>query len=149
MMSRRSTSFLAALAALVALAGCGADNTLSTLDSSIDAAPPSAPTNIREETRGALTVLAWDASPDADVAGYDIYMYLPDPAREASYVRINTTTIDGDEFVVTGASNGQSWYRVKAVDQAGNRSASSGAAFIAGIESTGGSEPSEEPPVVR
>ncbi|MEO6463762.1 MAG: hypothetical protein ABIP29_11865 [Candidatus Eisenbacteria bacterium] len=148
MMSRRTLSFPAALVALVALAGCGTDNTLSG-PASTDSAPPSAPTNIREVERGALAVLAWDASPDADVVGYDVYMYSPDPAREASYVRVNASTVVGEEFVVTTGASHNAWYRVKAVDQSGNRSSSSGAAYINGIEAVGGQEPTDDVPIVR
>lgn len=148
MMSCRTLSFPAALVALVALAGCGTDNTLSGLDST-DSAPPSTPTNIREEERGALAVLAWDASPDADVVGYDVYMYSPDPAREAAYVRVNASTIAGEEFVVTTGASNNAWYRVKAVDRSGNRSSSSGAAYINGIDPIGGQEPTHDLPIVR
>ncbi len=149
MMSRRSTSFPAALVALVALAGCGTNNTLSGPGSPVDSAPPSAPTNIRAEARGALSILAWDASPDADVVGYAIYMYSPDPAREAAYVLINAATIAGDEFVVTTGADVNAWYRVKAVDQSGNRSSSSGAAYVTGIVPMSGQEPADDLPIVR
>lgn len=147
MKSRRALAFPAALVALVALAGCGTDNTLSG-PAPTDSAPPSAPTNIREVERGAISVLAWDASPDADVVGYDVYMYAPDPAREAAYVRVNASTIVGEEYVVMGAS-AESWYRVKAVDQSGNRSSSSGAAYIESVDHIGGDTPTDDAPVLR
>ena len=147
MISRRTLAFPSALVALVALAGCGTDNTLSG-PASTDSAPPSAPTNIREVERGAITVLAWDASTDADVVGYDVYMYSPDPARETAYVRVNASTIVNEEFAVTGAS-ASSWYRVKAVDQSGNHSSSSSAAYIDSTEPIGGGTPSEDLPVLR
>jgi hypothetical protein len=150
MMSRRTMSLPASLVALVALAGCGAENTLSSLDQTLDSAPPSAPTNIRQETRGAISVLAWDESTDADVVGYDVYVYSPDPARESAYVRINAATIEGDEFVVSTSGTLNAWYRVKAVDQSGNRSASSGAAYVEGETSIAGGLPNtDELPVAR
>ncbi|MBC7896723.1 MAG: hypothetical protein H7066_15000 [Cytophagaceae bacterium] len=144
---RRTLAFPVALVALVALAGCGTDNTLSG-PAPTDSAPPSAPTNIREVERGAISVLAWDASPDADVVGYDVYMYSPDPAREAAYVRVNASTVVGEEFAISGPS-ATSWYRVKAVDQSGNRSSSSGAAYIDSIEPIGGDTPTDELPILR
>ena len=150
MMSRRTVSLHATLVALVALAGCSAENTLSSLDQGIDSAPPSAPTNIRDEDRGAISVLAWDASTDADVVGYDVYMYSPDPARESAYIRVNAATITGTEFTVTTDATLNAWYRVKAVDQSGNRSASSGAAWVDGmVPATGTGEPSDDLPIVR
>lgn len=149
MMPRR-TAFFAALFTLVALTGCGTDNTLSGLDDSTDAAPPSAPSNVREVNRGSESLLAWDASPDADVVGYDVYVYMPDPAREAAYVKLNSSTITDEEFSVTNSGTLESWYRVKAVDQTGNRSSSSNAAYIDGGYPTGGQEPGgDELPVVR
>ena len=149
MMSRRTVSLHATLVALVALAGCSAENTLSSLDQSIDSAPPSAPTNIRDEDRGAISVLAWDASTDADVVGYDVYMYSPDPARESAYIKVNAATVTDTEFSISTQSSVNAWYRVKAVDQAGNRSASSGAAWVDGIPTAGGGLPIEDLPVVR
>ena len=148
MMSRRPTLFVA-LAALVALAGCGTDNTVSSLNQA-DSAPPSAPTNIRQETRGAISVLAWDASPDADVVGYDVLVYSPDPSRENAYVKVNVAAVPGEEFNVTIDGTPNAWYRVKAVDQAGNRSASSSSAYIAGEgQPSGGMDPLDDRPVVR
>lgn len=138
MKSGRTTSFAVALVTLVAVAGCGSDNTLSTTNPGYDAAPPSAPSNIRGESRGAISVLAWDASPDADVVGYDVYRYDPDPAREASYVKVNSTTISASEWTVVGAEDPAAWYRVKAVDLSGNRSTASGAAYVdASIDASG------------
>ena len=155
MMSRRSLSSLATLVAVVALAGCGTNDTLSGPGSPVDSAPPSAPTNIRSEIRGDVSVLLWDESPDADVAGYDVHMYQPDPAREAAYVRVNSTTITGNEFDVSTGASEDTWYRVKSVDQAGNRSSASGAAYVAGelaeppIATGGPGETTDEVPVVR
>jgi hypothetical protein len=148
MMSRHTLS-LHAVAVLVVLAGCSSENTVSGPGPSLDSAPPSAPTNIRDEDRGAMSVLAWDASPDPDVVGYDVYLYSPDPARESAYIKVNAATITGTEFTVTTSASVNAWYRVKAVDQAGNRSASSGAAWVDGIPSAGGGLPLDELPVLR
>ena len=138
MKSGRTTSLAVALVALVALAGCGSDNTLSTTNLGYDTAPPSAPSNIRGESRGAISVLAWDASPDADVVGHDVYRYDPDPAREASYVKVNSATITASEWTVVGSEDPAAWYRVKAVDLSGNRSSASGAAYVdASIDGNG------------
>ena len=150
MNSRRSAPLAAALAALVALSGCAADNTLSSLDSTLDTAPPGAPTNIRGEMRGTISVLAWDESTDADVVGYDVFLYSPDPARESAYIRVNASPITAAEYV---ASEGaiDAWYRVKAVDLSGNRSTTSGAAWVAGTVPIGnGTETgTDEAPIAR
>ena len=149
MKSSRTTSLAAALVALIAVAGCGTDNTLSTTNPSYDAAPPSAPANIRGEVRGAVSVLAWDASPDADVVGYDVYRYAPDPARESAYVKVNASTITGEEYVVSGGNDANSWYRVKAVDLSGNRSSASGAAYVDVVTGSGGAASDDEPTLER
>lgn len=144
MISRTATSFAATLVALVALSGCAADSTLSSINSAIDTTPPSAPTNIREELRGAISMLAWDASPDADVVGYDVYMYSPDPARESAYIKVNVSPIQAEEYSVSELGVVNSWYRVKAVDLSGNRSATSGAVLVSGTVSTQGAPVAEE-----
>jgi penicillin-binding protein 1B len=149
MTSRRSTSFAAALIALVALSGCAADSTVSGMNSTIDTAPPSAPTNIREELNGAISVLAWDASTDADVVGYDVYQYSPDPARESAYIRLNASPIQSVEYSVTENADVNAWYRVKAVDLSGNRSASSGAAWVTGTSPTGAAPDLSDEPSIR
>jgi penicillin-binding protein len=146
MISRRLPIHVAALVAVVAMAGCATDNPVASLNPSIDTAPPSAPTNIRSEARGAVALLAWDASSDADVVGYDVYRYAPDPARESAYVRINASTISAEEYVV---SDPAAWYRVKAVDLSGNRSSSSGAAYVVSTMQIVGEDPIDVPPVRR
>jgi hypothetical protein len=86
-----------------------------------------APTNLIAEDRAGSLVLSWDASSDADVVGYDVYRYAPDPARENSYVKVNTGLVAGTEFVIADAASSPSWYRVKAVDAGSNASSASGA----------------------
>jgi hypothetical protein len=147
---RRSTAFAAAFVALAGLTGCAADSTLSSINQGSDTAPPSAPTNIREELRGQISLLAWDASPDADVVGYDVYQYSPDPARESAYVRLNASPIQAEEYSVSESATVNAWYRVKAVDTSGNRSATSGAAWVTGVPVTGSaSDQGEEPGIPR
>lgn len=145
MTTRRLRLTFTAFVAALAVAGCSTTNPVSSLQQPIDTAPPSAPTNIRGEERGALAILAWDESSDADVVGYDIYRYAPDPARESAYIKVNAATVTGSEYQVNDAA---SWYRVKAVDQAGNRSASSGAAYVVTSLPVGHHEPADVP-VVR
>ena len=134
MLRRHSIAAIVVSLATLALTGCAGDNPVSSLNS-LDAAPPSAPVNVRAEARGAGVLLDWDASTEADVVGYDVYRYDPDPARESAYVKVNAATIADSEYLVTDASEQATWYRVKAVDQSSNRSNSSGAAFAAsGVE---------------
>ena len=125
MFARRAVTTAVLALAVTALAGCATDNPLA--PGGIDASAPSAPTNLIAEDRSGSLVLSWDASSDADVVGYDVYRYAPDPARENAYVKINTGLVVDTEFVVADAASPVSWYRVKAVDASANASAASGA----------------------
>lgn len=149
MHARRTVSFVVLALAVAAFAGCATDNPLTA--SGIDSTAPGAPTNLTASASGGNLLLTWDPSSDADVAGYDVYRYSPDPARENAYVKINGALVTGDEYVVTDASTTSSWYRVKAVDASSNSSASSGA-LAAAAPTTGGADdtaPLPEPGVER
>jgi hypothetical protein len=50
---------------------------------------------------------------------------------------------------VSEAGSVETWYRVKAVDQAGNRSTSSGAAWVDGAGEVGGGEQPDDLPIRR
>jgi hypothetical protein len=147
MFARRAVSFAVLALAVTAFAGCATDNPLS--PGNIDASAPGAPTNLIAEDRAGSLVLSWDASSDADVVGYDVYRYAPDPARENSYVKVNTGLVVGTEYVVADAAPIAAWYRVKAVDAGSNASAASGALAAAkpgsgSSDDTGIKEPSIE-----
>jgi hypothetical protein len=125
MLARRTVPFAVLALAVATLAGCATDNPLTA--AGIDSTAPGAPTNLAASDRSGSLVLSWDASADADVVGYDVYRYSPDPARENSYVKINGAIVTGNEYVVSDASDAASWYRVKAVDASSNASPASGA----------------------
>ena len=129
MVLRRSVAAVAVTLAAFALTGCAAEETLSSLNQNVDSAPPSAPANVRTQVVGSSVVLEWDASTEADVVGYDVFRYDPDPARESAYVKVNATTIPTSEYAIVDRAEQGTWYRVKAVDQSANRSTASGAAY--------------------
>jgi len=148
MVLRRSAAIVATLAA-VALTGCAADETLAPINQ-LDAAPPSAPTNVRAQTLGSNVILEWDASSDADVVGYDVYRYDPDPARESAYVKVNSSPISSVEYVIAERAEQSTWYRVKAVDTSANRSSVSGAVYAeAGTPELGMPNDTNEPGIER
>ena len=135
----------AALAvSLVAVTGCATDNPVSAVGG-IDATAPGAPTSLAAEVRGSDLVLSWDASVDADVVGYDVYRFDPDPARENAYVKVNSAIITDTEYTVPEASSDLSWYRVKALDASANASAASSALAAAApaMNSNDGAQPSD------
>jgi hypothetical protein len=149
MLRRHRVAALAVTLATFALTGCSSDNPVSSLNN-LDAAPPSAPVNLRTEARGGSILLDWDTSTDADVVGYDVYRYDPDPARESAYVKVNAATITESEYLIADASEQGTWYRVKSVDLSSNRSNSSGAAYASmGVLEGGLPVANEEPAIER
>lgn len=144
MQARRILRVATLSLSLAAFSGCATDNPVSSL-SGTDASAPGAPISLVAELRGNDLVLTWDASVDADVAGYDVYRYSPDPARENSYVKINGALVTDTEFMVIDAPSIASWYRIKAVDSSANASAASGAlsATAPATTTNSGVEPAE------
>jgi len=150
MPSRRLLTAVLFGAALVVASGCGSTNPVSSTNSTLDSTPPAAPQNLLAKTDadGSL-LLSWDASPDADVQVYDVYRYAPDPSRENAYVKINPTLVTATQYLVVDASIGGDYYRIKAVDQSANLSASSAAVEGAGSTATGSPDGSPEVPGLK
>lgn len=150
MVLRRSVAAVAVTLATFALTGCAAEDTLSSLNQNVDTAPPSAPVNVTTQTHGSTVVLDWDASTEADVVGYDVYRYDPDPARESAYVKVNSSPISSVEYVIAERAEQSTWYRVKAVDTSANRSSVSGAVYAeAGTPELGMPNDTNEPGIER
>jgi hypothetical protein len=132
---------LAGLATMAMLSGCGDTATPTGIDTGLDTTPPPAPTNLVQAYDGAgRPVLAWDASPAADVVSYAVYVYSPDPSRDNAYVLVDDSNPADSRFELPRVSeNTTVIYRVKAVDGAGNRSAYSAATEIPlGAQGDGG-----------
>ena len=66
--------------------------------------------------------LTWAPSAAADVAKYQVYQYQPDPSRDNAYVMIGETTTSSLNLGRTAVET-DTYFRVRAVDQSGNRSA--------------------------
>jgi len=147
MAGRRTVSFAVLALAVAALAGCATDNPLTA--AGIDSTAPGAPTNLAASERSGSLLLTWDASSDADVVGYDVYRFAPDPARENAYVKINGAIVTDNEFTVADASTSSSWYRVKAVDASSNASTASGALAAAAPGQGSGDGTPAEPTIER
>lgn len=144
MHSRHLLSVSTLALSLALFSGCATDSPLSSL-SGPDATAPGAPTSVIAHSRGNDLVLSWDASVDADVAGYDVYLYAPDPARETSYIKVNSALITDTEYRMSDAPTTSSWYRVKAVDNSTNASAASSAlsAALQAVSGNNAPEPAE------
>ncbi len=95
-----------------------------------DTSPPLVPMGITVVDRPEGVVLLWDLSPQGDVASYRVYR---SDSLEGDYRRLNEKPIpfDSPEFVDHTAGRGSlHFYKVSAVDEAGNESPKSGAVSI-------------------
>jgi hypothetical protein len=82
-------------------------------------APPSPPTNVTVEASGSGTlVVSWNASPEADVRSYNVYV-SQDGSR---YDFVASVPQTATSYAQDGLANGTYWYRVTAVDEFGHES---------------------------
>jgi hypothetical protein len=95
----------------------------------VDTTPPTAPGGISVSLREGATELAWTSSPDADVAAYRIYRSASPLTGFAQIGNTETTTFRDPK-------EGIAYYRVTAVDRAGNESAQGPSAALAVLPST-------------
>jgi hypothetical protein len=114
---------LALLLAPFVLAGCGSDKTTSPVLGTPDTVPPATPSfRLARSDYGVATVI-WQRNTEADLAGYYVYEYDPDPANIQSYQRLNTQALTGSGYRVEGLTPGATYYfRMTAVDESGNES---------------------------
>lgn len=129
---------LAAIALIGLLAaGCtSSDNPLAPTASE-DTTPPSSPQNVVQVDDNFGYRLTWAPNAEADLAGYYVLRYSPDPSRENSYVVMNSQILTTNSYMLP--IEPQTWnYRVRAVDKAGNESALSDIIVVQGINATAG-----------
>lgn len=110
---------IALLTAVFVVAGCGSDESVSPNDEPIDAGPLTAPSNVSVVKASVDGFeLAWDASPDARVVGYNVYRYDPDPSRENAYSQLNARTVANTSFGVSAPGPDEELYvSVRSVDR--------------------------------
>jgi hypothetical protein len=96
-----------------------------------DVFPPAAPTNLEStiipatDLTPAYIELSWAISPEADLAGYNVYR---GDAEENPGERVNTEILPSPTFRDMSVQSGKRYYyRVSAVDRAGNESPKSSA----------------------
>jgi len=118
----RYTLATLATVACIGLYGCGNSSAVTNATRSLDSTPPPAPESISLNTVPEFNELTWAASAAADVARYQVYQYQPDPSRDNAYVMLGETTTSSFNLGRTADAT-DTYFRVRAVDQAGNRSA--------------------------
>ena len=102
--------------------GCTSDENPLAPGVGEDTTPPAAPQSVvyRSDNLGAR--LTWGANGEPDLAGYNVYRFDPDPSRENAYVKVNSAVVSSTTFNIP-IYQGESLFRVKSIDKAGNESA--------------------------
>lgn len=113
---------VAAGALVVMLAGCGSDGGPTALTTPLDTTAPQAPTGVQLASVGSDVVLRWAPNSEPDLARYEVYMYSPGTPGDNTDVSV-ALVVNRSEWRLPMI--GEAWYRVRAVDTAGNRSAPS------------------------
>jgi hypothetical protein len=120
---------LCALAAVALIAGCGKGTSPTSVTPesgapTLDTSPPPVPAgfNVIDDPSGQVS-LVWDESSAADVVGYEIFSYAPNPESEESFALQYTTDATTRQFNVDASPTYVTrYFRIRAVDAAGNRS---------------------------
>lgn len=151
--SRPLIQLAIAVALAAAICGCGAGSDPTAPAAVTDNAPPQAPTGLAPGLSDISTpVLEWSANSEPDLAGYQIYQYSPDPSRDNAYTLVGTVGSTVTEWQLPDVTETElAWFRLRAIDAAGNRSAVSTAAQVTLLAASSGSDaPGEDiNPVIR
>jgi predicted phage tail protein len=125
MLTRRSMLIiLALLLAPFVLAGCGNDKTTSPIIETPDTVAPATPAFVGARTDWSSVTLMWRGNTEADLAGYNVYEYNPDPGSQSSYTCVNPALLISTAQKVDRLTKGTTYYfRISAVDRSGNESA--------------------------
>jgi fibronectin type 3 domain-containing protein len=91
-----------------------------------DQAPPAAPTGLQATAGDRQVDLGWDANPEEDLAGYDVYRSTSSFQEVANATQVNDELVGEASYTDADLTNGTEYfYRVTAVDDAGNESTGS------------------------
>lgn len=120
-MMKRVILLVAALAAMIALAGCEGDKVYH---SDVDLQPPATPRGVYSITGDGQVTIVWLGSDEQDLNGYVIYRSRN---PEGPYTKIGEITVNDLplklQFVDRNVTNGQTYYyAVSSFDYAGNLS---------------------------
>ena len=116
-------SLVLALAAAALVSGCGSSTDSVNVEPELDTTPPGAPGTVATAYDETVkrTRLVWNGATAADIAGYQIYRYDPDPFRDAAYSEFGEVDAATTEFEMPYVTEDTTFYvRVRAVDRSGN-----------------------------
>lgn len=118
---------ISGLALVAALSGCGGATDSVSPNSSLDNAPPSAPSGLDVGVGASgARALHWVSNAEPDLGSYQVYQYSPSPTRDNAYVLVATVAAGATEWALPAVDNDtDTFFKIRAVDQAGNRSAES------------------------
>ncbi|MFN3649693.1 MAG: carboxypeptidase regulatory-like domain-containing protein [Armatimonadota bacterium] len=111
--------------ARVLVSGAGSHTLVLAADGSApaDTTPPAVPQGLKVTASDARADLSWTANTESDLAGYHVYRSL---SQTGTYTRQTSAALASPAYSQTGLTNGTTyWYRVSAVDRAGNESGQS------------------------
>lgn len=103
---------------------------------------PAPPSELGAEGDDGSVELSWTANSEDDLAGYDVYRSTVSFDDSADATRVNGSLVTGTTYRDDGVSNGTEYfYRITAVDEAGNRSGLSNQASATPADTTAPSPP--------
>ncbi len=92
-----------------------------------DETSPSAPSGLVATSGDNQVDLSWDANTESDLTGYNVYRSTSSFQEIANATQVNDGLVEDSSYTDSGLTNGTEYfYRVTAVDDAGNESGLSG-----------------------
>jgi hypothetical protein len=105
------------------ISGCSEEGTPAPEPIIQDTTPPTAPLGIDVERRLKGVSLSWSPNMEADLAGYNIWVYNPSPGSVQAYQKLNDELITDIKYACSKLPAGPDYYfRLTAVDVYGNES---------------------------
>jgi fibronectin type 3 domain-containing protein len=101
----------------------------------IQATPPEPASNLVASVNNNTVFLTWNASPDNEVTGYNVYV---SSTEFGEYTKLTTTPVTSTSYTDNYPITGDNWYKVTAIkqDTSGNTLSSEGIFVKAVIETT-------------
>jgi hypothetical protein len=113
-----------ALSLLPMVNGCSEEGTTSPEPIIQDTAPPAPPMGLDVDRRHKGVKLTWSPNLEADLAGYNIWVYNPSPGAIQAYQKLNDELITDAQYACSKLPAGDPnyYFRLTAVDVYGNES---------------------------
>ena len=148
---KKSRIVMAAAVLALTSYGCGAGNNPAAPAASLDSSPPQAPVGLTQTVDAShQSIVQWTPNSEADLDGYQVYLYSPDPTRDNAYVLAATLTASETSWdLPTVDETTTSWVKLCALDKTGNRSAESAALQVTLQPVPAGIEPGDDNPGAR